>query len=369
MINRTVLVVLGLVILIVVVYHVLADPREVNETSKLIFNGELKIDELPQIDVDDGLYRSYNPSIATVDGKTLLVQRLSNYTGCMNEKPKIQGSNVESFITLLYNNEVMHVQTDVVASSNCPQGYEDARPMLSPDGKTLLLFCAARGELDCLQSMWILFVATSDLQGSKFDMSRQVTRTIKPHRTLRLTTPISTHRHEKNWMPLILNDQVHLIYSINPHIILNCDMKSGVCEVVAKTYNPELSDNLRGGSQVVFLPSQRSTKDMYVAAVHERRGFNSYLTRFYGFSPDWPHAVSHISDEFVFDDGEDEALSSIQFASGLHLSKDRKGRLEVNVAYGEHDCHSKLCTIGGDRFLESLQSVNQANLIVTPRMK
>lgn len=366
------MIVIAIILVTIVIFVLTRDGVETKDTTRYIFNGQLKIAELPQIDIEDVSFRTYNPSIANVNGDMLIVQRVSNYTGCKQVRSAVQPRKIQSYISMLFNNHVYHVETDPIGSKDCAKGYEDPRPIVSPDKQDLLLFCAARGHQNCLQSMYMLRFPLSKLyedfretpQSKSLERSTSNIKYLTPTETLPLQTMISTKRHEKNWMPFVSQDKLLLVYSVNPHIILECNLTTGTCDVIAKTTNSTLGKSLRGGSQVMFLAGNDNRPDLFVGAIHERRGGQAYVTRFYAFATEWPYQILKMSDEFVFDDNEDETLTSIQFASGLAIIHDHRGQMEVHVTYGEHDCRSKFCKIQGKEFLKALRDVDQTHLDV-----
>jgi len=57
-------------------------------------------------------------------------------------------------------------------------------------------------------------------------------------------------RTEKNWTPLIFNNEIYFIYSFSPLILLNCDPHSGNCKVFYSNNN-QPKQYFRGGSPAI----------------------------------------------------------------------------------------------------------------------
>ena len=61
-------------------------------------------------------------------------------------------------------------------------------------------------------------------------------------------------RREKNWMPFVRDDVLHLVYSCSPTVVLRCDATDGSLTTVAEHEAPPVASYLRGGSQGLPLP-------------------------------------------------------------------------------------------------------------------
>ncbi len=108
-------------------------------------------------------------------------------------------------------------------------------------------------------------------------------------------------RPEKNWMPVVRNDVLRFVYSVDPLRVVDAEGR-GVSE-----YQPSLAlDHIRGGSQLV------PYDDNYIALVHERSIISTikyYRHRFIKFDKDLK--TTAISPAFSF------LGRRIEFAAGL----------------------------------------------------
>jgi hypothetical protein len=213
---------------------------------------------------------------------------------------------------------------------------------------------------------------------------RTYIRELRPRFTTKLFLKFDQDQDQKNWMPLIMNNEIYFVYSINPHIIVkyigpsrtaefydpsNTIKIKPSCVKIAETFNENLPSNLRGGGQIVKVtkwnptfdpklrkePLKYEDEDLYLGVVHTRDSTYEYSTYFYAFEIEYPFRVKYLTRPFVF--GEKGHHSKrIQFASGLaKIVKDDIGYLYVT--YGEDDCTGKLCILSEESVLHSLHPI------------
>lgn len=72
-------------------------------------------------------------------------------------------------------------------------------------------------------------------------------------------------RHETNWMPLVVEDRLHFVYSCSPTVVLGCDPSTGSVERAARHEAPGWAVGFRGGSQGL------AVDDGYLFVTHEVR--------------------------------------------------------------------------------------------------
>ena len=118
-------------------------------------------------------------------------------------------------------------------------------------------------------------------------------------------------RHEKNWMPFVVGEELHFVYTVGPTVVLRCDPSTGRLETVAEHAAPEAAAMLRGGSQGVAVEGGP------LFATHEASddGRRAYVHRFVLL--DAAFRVAAISPPFRFT-GED-----VEFCAGLARSGER----------------------------------------------
>jgi len=137
--------------------------------------------------------------------------------------------------------------------------------------------------------------------------------------------------HQKNWMPAVDGEELLLIYSCDPTIVLRYDPLTGtLCEHA--THIPPLAlEHLRGGSQAVRFD------DGWLCLTHEvvliDAPWRRYLHRFVLF--DQAFRIVALTEPFHFDDDR------IEFAAGLAHDA---GRDVLLVSYGVRDCQAMVAT-------------------------
>ena len=154
-------------------------------------------------------------------------------------------------------------------------------------------------------------------------------------------TILATHStfKEKNWSPFVVGNELYIIYSLRPYMVMACDWESGPtlalrCVLVQNTTSPAhetAPTELRGSSAGVALSR---TDDDFIALGHVSTGvgYRTFLYRFVGDEP--PFNLTAFSPLFdlptdLADGGGEHAF---RYAHGLGL---RAG--ELIVTYGVKD--------------------------------
>jgi hypothetical protein len=91
--------------------------------------------------------------------------------------------------------------------------------------------------------------------------------------SVRLLAGPEPGRHEKNWMPFVVDGQLRFVYTCAPTVVFACDPLTGALERFAERPAPEALSELRGGSQGV------KVGDELLFVVHE--AFDSRTGRTY----------------------------------------------------------------------------------------
>ena len=134
-------------------------------------------------------------------------------------------------------------------------------------------------------------------------------------------------RWEKNWMPAVVDDELHFVYSTDPTIALRYD--DATCEVVPSALQvPKYISQLRGGSQLI------PYEDGYIAVVHQVHQAHPliYLHRFVLFDRELQFVRK--SAAFYFD------KLGIEFCAGIVERRDG-----FMMSLGTDDRHSWIATV------------------------
>lgn len=135
-------------------------------------------------------------------------------------------------------------------------------------------------------------------------------------------------RQEKNWMPIVLNENLQFIYLYDPFIILEPCTKNGVCKEVLR-YTPTLDfSRFRGSAAPIEF------EDGYLMMTHERFGVWDYTHRFLFL--DKSFKITKISLPFKFEDVNVEFCTSMVFD---HSNKN------LAIAVGIYDSRAKIFNV------------------------
>lgn len=169
-------------------------------------------------------------------------------------------------------------------------------------------------------------------------------------------------RHEKNWAPFVFEDQLMLIYSLQPHIILKPIAFENRCETCFSTVNKASWEygELRGGSQAFLVGDEylsffHSTKEMKTLQ-SEGKKISHYFMGAYTFEKDAPHAIKSISKKPIigknFYNGPLHKTWKplrVVFPGGFIFDEQH-----IFVAYGRQDHEIWIVTMDREALLKSL---------------
>jgi glycosyltransferase involved in cell wall biosynthesis/predicted GH43/DUF377 family glycosyl hydrolase len=138
------------------------------------------------------------------------------------------------------------------------------------------------------------------------------------------------NRCEKNWIPFVKNDQVHILYMCNPVTILKVDTETGDCKEVHKRANQLDFSRFRGSSTMV------NYKNGWLFIIHEVIFTNvrEYINRFVYMDQDF--IITRISSPFKF------GPTKVEFCCGLCYTNDRES---VAISHSQEDTRSFIGTL------------------------
>lgn len=102
---------------------------------------------------------------------------------------------------------------------------------------------------------------------------------------------------QKNWVPVIYNEELCYIYSYEPFILLKIDPETGNCEELINKYLIYSMANIRGSTPPILI-----NNNLYLILVHEvvHTDTRKYIHRFMTFDNDWN--IIDISEPFYFNE-------------------------------------------------------------------
>ena len=144
---------------------------------------------------------------------------------------------------------------------------------------------------------------------------------------------------EKNWMPFEFKNELYIVYSIVPHIILHVDIKTGKCvQKYTTIFNNKHKDIGNGAPpQLIYI----NDTQYFIGLGHTRGLYNKSMIRknfFYMFDATPPFSIKYISDVFNIM----SPFVYIEFGSGLLI--DQENNL-VYLSYGQDDCLNSISTL------------------------
>jgi predicted GH43/DUF377 family glycosyl hydrolase len=284
--------------------------------------GEVKLDVKPA-------WPSFNPSIAEDGDGFRMIVRTANYAierGVLHEEGILQNINymlgLDGDLAVRQIEPIVDRSVGVRRYRSRIQGYEDCRLIAAEGG---WYATATVCELNAVERREIALLA---FDGSEIASVR------------RLEGPVPG-RHEKNWMPLLVDGALHLLYSCAPTRLLRCSPAVGEIETVAGSEGPMVARDFRGGSQGVPLD------DGWLFAVHEvdpaGRALR-YLHRFVLL--DARFELAAVSAPFTF------TSDRVEFCAGMARRGD-----ELVLSFGVSDAAAGLAVLPVEEALASLSPV------------
>lgn len=144
---------------------------------------------------------------------------------------------------------------------------------------------------------------------------------------------------EKNWMPWVMEDELYLVYSPDPLVILHYDRQRNSLKCISSKPDGRLSQ-ARGGSNMVPFG------DNFIGIVHTKDATNDRLIyRHHVLVASRDFATLRVSQDFSFE-GED-----VEFCAGLVIKNDN-----IYFSYGVFDEAAVILRMPSERALEFLFS-------------
>lgn len=286
------------------------EPKRLDLVARNVRIGELKLRVKPA-------WPYFNPSITSDAGGYRMVVRTANYQierGVMHREGILH--NINYLVRLDGQLAVTGAEAIVDRSTGPPRygarirGYEDCR-LIEIGGRWYATATVCDATAIGRPTMVLLH-----LEGSQI-------AAVQP-----LEGPFPG-RHEKNWMPFVVDGSLHVLYTCGPTIVMKCDTSTGGVQIVKQSGAPEIATGFRGGSQGVRVD------DGYLFVVHEvdhSERLIRYLHRFVLLGDDL--VLSAISVPFTF------TADRIEFCAGMALTEG-----ELILSFGVSDAATGLATV------------------------
>ena len=167
---------------------------------------------------------------------------------------------------------------------------------------------------------------------------------------------------EKNWTPFVSANRLYLIYAGNPHLILEPNLETGICQKIAATDAGSIWKwgEMRGGTiaesiEEGFLTFFHSSQDRPAASFFGPKTGRNYAMGAYLFEKTPPFRVKKISASPLgtLEDYEKSNRRKVVFPSGMVFD----GNL-IHLAWGKNDNKICITTFDKEKLLSSMSSCN-----------
>jgi tetratricopeptide (TPR) repeat protein len=284
------------------------------------------------LDVDPP-WPTFNPSIAAAGGGFHAIVRTASYRYLpggrylsLDPEGRIRTINYLAELGRDLDLRSVEALSDEAGGSRLPQagivGYEDMRLIEVPSGRYATATVADRNPAGRHE------MALLRLAGNR----------IAEARVLRGPDP---DRHERNWMPLLRDDELLLVYTLGPTVVYRCDLETAELTKLVEHPTPEHAHGLRGGSQGLRIDCG------WLFCVHE--------VLFSESGRHYVHRLARLDDELQL-----TALSprfrfaeeNLEFCAGL-----ARREHELILSFGVGDAHAGLAVCPERELLELLEEV------------
>ena len=279
-------------------------------------------------------YAPMNPSITSYDGSLWMIQRSVNYRIRPDGSYDMRGDNAIRTVNYLMRlDDDCNVLTaeEILAPDDLPApkydlviGWEDCR----------LFFW--RGEAWCTATVRELNQeGYCEIVLSRLEPAPNNKRKITDYRVI--TPKFCSRQHEKNWMPMVVDDNLYFVYSSDPVRVIDINGN-----LVSSKITHFASDSFRGGGNVI--PFYQG----WLALIHESHTMpdnrRRYMHRFVWY--DGFGKLSRYSPAFYIKN------LGIEFSAGLAK---HPTRAEIIASFGVHDSSSWLAVFDEDEVKKILQ--------------
>lgn len=274
--------------------------------------------------INSHTFRAFNPGCFMHEHTLYVVVRICNYTACNMKYSR--PSSIVSVLVLVNTQTGDALVVDVSSPTfKSRQGLEDAKCIVH--GDTLHMFCTYLTH-DWLPRMCHLQARLGAVTKALSDGAEIHAFDVYPLHVTNMPVQIV----EKNWMPLLLNDEIHLIYKLEPLTLLRLDAATHTCTKIHERRSGTFAwDIIRGTSNVIDYNGEK------LCLGHYRNDDDfQYYHVFVRLSPKEDMHIIALSSMFKCRRG-----NRIEFANGL--ATDDRGN--IIITYGAEDCNSNALVV------------------------
>lgn len=287
-------------------------------------------------------YSPLNPSVAKNDGGLACVLRLSNFAaltdgryisratdGIVRTENRWLALDAKDLSTRsAHPIQDRSVRDDSVGDHHRVRGYEDLR-LFQARGRwwASATVCDRQpGESRCEIAILELSKAGTDMAIERVHLQRSY----------------EAHLHQKNWVPLVENDAIFFLYSVDPTILLRLDWETMQCVEIDRTEPSAALDHLRGGSQAIAVDGEKRWLFVTHEVIANEGQKRIYLHRFALFQAG---EVTMVSDPFYF------LERGIEFCAGMARGEGS----QVVLSFGSDDQRACLASVDLAEIMSALK--------------
>jgi predicted GH43/DUF377 family glycosyl hydrolase len=287
--------------------------------------------KLPPVPVRDRDFNTFNPGVFVAGGEVFSIMRVSNYTLRGDIKGKIQSEN---FLYSFRTNRYRHI--DLPDTHSClAEGFEDARAFVFRHHVWLL---TTSFDTTCTNKMHLIELDVRDVTS----LGPSGKERLRPRSIVELTPdsrvcPEKILTRQKNWAPFVHHNELFMTYSVEPHVVLRCDVRTGLCELFSKSEAPRGMfpvSELRGSSNAQLVKGTKMG-DVYVSFIHATHGL-LYTTYVYAFKAHPPFKVVAAGEKPIHWTRQGAELPYVEFTCGFAIVQ-HMGRDFWVVSFGQND--------------------------------
>ncbi len=279
-------------------------------------------------------YTATNPSVAVVGSRRLAVVRTVNYRLA---RGRYLIADADGRVRTRNVLAELDSEWRIVRSTVLERGIDGAVPP-----------CPIQGFEDCRlfawrERLWCLATVCDRNSDGRPEIALLALDGRGGAEDLRILRGPWSARTQKNWLPLVRNGELLVVYSTDPTVVLRVEPETLAVELLATSRPASALDHLRGGSQVI------GCRGGYLYLAHEVCVLDPparvYLHRFVRLDDGF--RVVGQSDPFFF------TARGVEFAAGLARDPDT-GHLVAS--FGVEDRQPMLCLLSERAVLEACRA-------------
>jgi len=166
---------------------------------------------------------------------------------------------------------------------------------------------------------------------------------------------------QKNWTPFVYNNTLYLSYSMNPHLVLSPNLKTGQCDAHHHTMFSSVwpYGQMRGSSEAILVDGE------YLSFFHS--GLNDasiaswprfawhYFMGAYTFASTPPFAITRMTDRPMV--SPDLYTASNRYKKVIFPGGFAVVGASIYVAYGKDDCEIWIMTLDKEELKKALKPI------------